>query len=169
MTLVEALVAIMLQWTPYLEGSDETPEQTLTRYTAIAEDAVAVAASDPLPTKGLDIEQRAQKTAVFLLATASLESHFDDAAVSRTGDKCIMQVHPMKGENVDTRLDCLRVGLARIHYSFLTCSPKSKDWLSPYKSGKCYQNQKDARVNLARAAWGYERLTVLTSPKKTKP
>lgn len=159
MTPVEALVILSLQWVPC--PATETPEQCAAHREDIATDALAIAATDPLPKRG------AEGTAVLIMATASLESRFNETAVSRTGDHCVMQVKPIGAESVDTRLDCMRVALGRMHWSWDVCSHKSKDWLGPYKSGKCWGTQKDARINLARAASGWERFKALTRPRAT--
>lgn len=159
MTPLEALVVLMLAWVP-CQGE---PDACLAKYESIAADAVATAQLDPLPTKGLTVEQRTERTAVMLLATASLESRFEDSAVSSTGAKCMMQVVTLKDEDVSTRPACMRVALSRLHHAWLTCGALGRrDWLSVYKTGKCYNEQRDARVNQARAAWGWERFKVLT-------
>lgn len=166
MTPAEALVVLSLQWVPCHDT--ETPDTCAAHRVAIAEDALAVAATDPLPTRGLSLELRAEHTAVLLVATASLESRFDEGAISRTGDRCIMQVHPLGAERIDTRLECLRVALGRMHWAWDTCGATGhRDWLSPYKSGSCFEEQRDSRVNLARAASGwitYRKLTAALKP-----
>lgn len=164
MSPAEALAILSLQWVPC--PTTETPEQCAAHREDIALDAIAVGASDPLPVRGLSLERRAERTAVMLVATASLESRFDESAISRTGDKCIMQVHPLGKENVETREECMRVALGRMHYAWVTCGATGhRDWLSVYKTGKCYNEQKDARVNLARASSGWVKFQALTSAK----
>ena len=159
MTPIEALVVLSLQWVPC--PATETPDECAAHREDIATDALTIAATDPLPKRG------AEGTAVLIMATASLESRYDETAVSSTGARCIMQVMPLGAENIDTRLDCIRVALGRMHWSWDVCAHKSKDWMGPYKSGRCHERQKDARVNLARAASGWVRFKALTKPRAT--
>ena len=154
MTPIEALVVLSLQWVPC--PTTETADECAAHREDIATDALAIAATDPLPKRG------AEGTAVLIMATASLESRYDETAVSPTGARCIMQVHPLGAENVDTRLDCIRVALGRMHWSWDVCAYRSKDWMSNYCTGRCFDHQKDARVRLSRAAWGVERFKALT-------
>jgi len=163
-TPVEALVVLSLQWVPC--PTTETADQCAAHRTDIALDALAIAETDPLPTRGLSLAQRAERTAVMMMATASLESRFDEGAVSRTGDRCVMQVKVIGSETVETRGDCMRVALSRMHWAWVTCGATGhRDWLSPFKTGKCYNEQKDARVNLARAASGWAKFQTLTKGK----
>lgn len=155
---VEALVALSLRWVPCTET--QTPEVCAAHREAIAVDALAAAATDPLPRRGVE------GTAVLMMATASLESRFDDNAVSRTGDVCTMQVHPIGAERIDTRADCMRVALSRMHWSWITCGATGhRDWLAPYTTGRCFNEQRDARARLARAATGWVTYKKLTSPR----
>jgi hypothetical protein len=161
-TPVEALVVLSLQWVPC--PTSETPDQCAAHRTDIALDAMAIAETDPLPTRGLSLPQRAERTAVMMLATASLESRFDEEAVSRTGDKCIMQVKVIGSEIADTRADCMRIALSRMHWAWVTCGATGhRDWLSPYTTGRCYNEQRDARARLSRAAAGWSTYRKLTA------
>jgi hypothetical protein len=164
MTPIEALVVLSLQWVPC--PASETPDQCAAHRTDIALDAMTIAETDPLPTRGLSLTQRAERTAVMILATASLESRFDEEAVSRTGDRCVMQVHPIGSESVAARGDCMRIALSRMHWSWVTCGATGhRDWLSPFKTGRCYNEQRDARINLARAVNGWATYRKLTEAK----
>ena len=141
-------MVLSIQWVPC--PTTETADECAAHREDIAADALAIAATDPLPRRG------AEGTAVLIMATASLESRYDEAAVSRTGDRCIMQVHPLGGEDVSQRPDCIRAALSRMHWAWITCGATGhRDWLSPFKTGRCYNEQRDARVNLARAAAGW--------------
>lgn len=160
MTPVEAAVVLMLAWVPCNDA-----EVCIPKYTSIAKDTFMQAKVDPLPWPGLSQSDRADRTAVLLLAIGSLESLYDESAVSSTGDHCFLQVHPLGKEDVSTRQGCLEAGLSRVHWSWISCRWKSKDWLSPFKTGVCYQRQKDARVNLRRDADGWSKFMRLTSKK----
>ena len=158
MTPVEALVILSLQWVPC--PAAETADECATHREDIATDVLTIAETDPLPKRG------AESTAVLLMATASLESRYDETAVSRTGDHCIMQVHPLGREDVSQRPECIRVALSRMHWAWITCGATGhRDWLSPYTTGRCYNEQRDARARLARAAAGWATYRKLTTSK----
>lgn len=159
MTPIEAAVALMLAWVPCNEADTCIP-----KYTSIAEDTFAQAKVDPLPWPGLSQSDRADRTAVLLLAIGSLESLYDESAVSSTGDHCLLQVHPLGKEDVSSRQGCLEAGLSRVHWSWISCH-SSPSWLSPYTTGKCYQEQKHARIRQARGANGWAKFSALTKPK----
>lgn len=162
MTPVEALVALSLSWVEC--DKRQTPYECADFRESFSSDVLAISYTDPLPWPGLNFEKRAEKTAVLLMAIASLESRYDESAVSSTGDHCALQVHPLGKEDVSTRQGCLEAGLSRVHWSWISCHA-SPSWLSPYTTGKCYQEQKHARIRQARGASGWVKFSALTKPK----
>ena len=161
MSPIEALVTLSLGWVDC--DPKQTPAECAEHRESIATDVLAVSSTDPLPWPKLNAEQRTHKTAVLLMAVASLESRYDDAAVSRTGDHCVLQVHPLGDEDVSTRRGCVEAGLSRVHWSWITCHA-SPSWLSPYTTGKCYTEQKHAKARQGRGESGWVKFKLLTRP-----
>lgn len=143
---VDYLVAAMLAFVPLEQCPSEYA--SVEYYEGIAADMLVAASVNPVYSEEEGGEVR---TALLMASIASYESHFDDEAVSRTHDVCIMQVRPREGDDVSDRQKCLDIALDRIHESFKACSRGKRELLSVYTTGKCYFQQKDARYRRIRS------------------
>lgn len=124
------------------------------RYEAIASDVVLVAGEDP----AFAGESGTARTALLMTSIASLESFYraDVDDFTKLGDagksKGLMQVWLERGETCRTRVECLRIGLSRIHRSFHDCKGNATpDLLAEYASGRCDRGLKESRNRMGRA------------------
>jgi hypothetical protein len=158
--LTPFLLHAMLAWVPA-----STPED-VARYEGIAVDIADVAAEFPV-YPGPD---GAERTAILMAATASMESRFerDVDELRKRGDggraRGLLQVHRLGDEApCFDRLSCLRVGRERIRESFRLAHHMPEDErLGPFVCGHAWRTP-DGRARMARAletyrAWRRERL-----------
>lgn len=146
MTLATWILAAMSAWIPPADADAY-------RYYQIAHDIAHVAEEHPIYS-GRDA---VAKTALLMASIASFESQFradvDDGRVR--GDQGLayglMQVHLRRGEVLKTRVDGLRIALARMEESFEFCRHVPRlDRLSGYTRGVCVSDM-GSRLRIVRA------------------
>jgi hypothetical protein len=159
-TLAAYLLAAMHVWAPVVDHAYvEASAITEARYQAIAADVASVAL-DPAEVPLFAGTDARPRTAVLLLAVASLESggfRGDVAFCRASGDHGhawgLFQSHRSTGRVCSSTREATRVAIEQMRESFVACEREEPAvWLAAYASGSCSRGWVAARRRWAKAS-----------------